>query len=158
MKQEVNFKVDLENRKDLSSNVTYSKDIIEFILNNYVSLVTRTIDDKIGHIGNLEDIELVYVCDSVIRFKCILCTPVTINLDDLDIRLYFMHTCSDSETEITTNRLIGVAAYFVNRKIENILTNLTDYKLVKKSNNVEVLSGEVRFEHINDYVIIDSIE
>ena len=158
MKQEVNFKVDLENRKDLKTNVVYTEEMIEYVLNNSVGLTTRTREGKTGYIGELENIELVYICDSIVRFKCILNTPVTINLVDLDINLYFIHVADDPETEITIKDLIGVNAYFVNRKIENIINSLSKYKLVNKSNNLDVLSGEVLFEDINDYVILEDNE
>lgn len=149
MKQEVNFKVDLENRKSLSTSIVYDEDMIKFILKSKIKLISFTNTDKTIVIGKLKKVELVHVCDSVIKFKGILVSDLEIDLSNLDIKFNFIHK-RDNDDGVKIENIFGISIYLVDSKLERILKELTtnNYYIVNKRNDKPLTNAKVLFEDL----------
>ena len=154
MRQEVNFKVDLENRMSLQTNIEYTEDMIKHILKSKINLISFMRNGKTIIIGKLKKIELVHICDSIVRFKGIITTDFDIDLSGLEIKLSFLHT-KNKDTEIKVEHIKDVSIYFVDSKLERILKELDvdKYGLIDKRNSSTILTNaKIFFEDLHLYL------
>ncbi len=155
MKQEVEFKVGLENRKSIQTGIVYTDDMIHEILKSKIKLISFMRNGKVLVIGKLKKIELVHISDDIVRFKGIITTDFDIDLSGLEIKLSFLHA-KNKDTEVKVENIISIDVYFVNSELEQILKelNINKYGIVDKFNkNIPITNAKVMFEDLHEYLI-----